>query len=90
MLGKVSSQLKPATCILDPIPTSFIKTFYSSFKDDLLNIVNYSLQMGVFPTALKTAAVKPPLKGNNLDPSILNNYKPVSDIFKNNFRETCF
>ena len=58
MLTKVSSQLKPATCMLDPIPTSFFKTFYRSFKDDLLNIVNFSLQMGVFPTAFKTAAVK--------------------------------
>ena len=36
--------------------------------------------MGVFPTALKTAAVKPLLKRNNLDPSILNNYRPVSNL----------
>ena len=59
MLAKVSSQLKPATCILDPIPTSFIKTLYSSFKDDLLNIVNYSLQMGVFPTCLRLLQSNP-------------------------------
>ena len=36
--------------------------------------------MVVFPTAFKTAAVKLPLKRNNLDPSILNNYRPVSNL----------
>ena len=36
--------------------------------------------MGVFPTALTTAAVKPLLKRNNLDPSTLSNYRPVSNL----------
>ena len=36
--------------------------------------------MGVFPNAFKTAAVKPLLRRNNLDPSILNNYRPVSNL----------
>uniref|UniRef100_A0A3Q1FPB8 Reverse transcriptase domain-containing protein n=1 Tax=Acanthochromis polyacanthus TaxID=80966 RepID=A0A3Q1FPB8_9TELE len=47
---------------------------------DLLDIINNSLQTGVFPSSLKTAIVKPLLKRNNLDPSILINYRPVSNL----------
>ncbi len=36
--------------------------------------------MGVFPTAFKTAIIKPTLKRNNLDTSILDNYRPVSNL----------
>ena len=42
--------------------------------------MNCSLQTGVFPTAFKTAVVKPLLKKSNLDPNVLNNYRPVSNL----------
>ena len=80
ILDKVVSQLKSSTCILDPIPTSFFKTVYSFLDEDLLTVVNYSLQMGVFPTAFKTALVKPLLKRNGLDPLDPNSYRPVSNL----------
>lgn len=38
---------------------------------EFLNVVNGSFQVGVFPTALKTAIVKPLLKHNNLDAFVL-------------------
>uniref|UniRef100_A0A3B3C1C6 Reverse transcriptase domain-containing protein n=1 Tax=Oryzias melastigma TaxID=30732 RepID=A0A3B3C1C6_ORYME len=79
-LGRVFSQLKPTTCLLDPIPSSLLKTYYDSFEPELLNIVNYSLQTGVFPSAFKTAVVRPLLKKSNLDPNNLNNYRPVSNL----------
>jgi len=50
------------SCLLEPLPTIFFKTFFSFFKDGLLSVVNCSLQMGVFPTKLKTAVVKPTKK----------------------------
>ena len=80
MLSKVVSQLKPSTCFLDPIPTSLFKSVYSSLDGDLLTIVNSSLQMGVFPSAIKTALVKPLLKRNGLDVLDPNNYRPVSNL----------
>ena len=82
MLSKVVSQLKPSTCFLDPIPTfqPFFKSVYSSLDGDLLTIVNSSLQMGVFPSAFKTALVKPLLKRNGLDVLDPNNYRPVSNL----------
>ncbi|XP_076601118.1 uncharacterized protein LOC143329205 [Chaetodon auriga] len=64
----------------NPIPTSLLKTFYGFFEEQILNIVNYSLQTGVFPAAFKTSVVKPLLKKSNLDPNIFNNYRPVSNL----------
>ena len=40
--------------------------------------MNCSLQTGVFPTAFKTAVVKPLLKKSN----IFNNYRPVKILEK--------
>ena len=62
ILGKVIFQLKPATYFLDPIPRSLKKTkkkFHNFFNEDLLNIVNYSLHMSVFPTSLRNTIIKP-------------------------------
>lgn len=66
-LSKVVTELKSSMCSLDPIPTSLLKTIFNSVSKDILAIVNYSLQLGVFPTDFKTALVKPLLKKGNLD-----------------------
>ena len=42
--------------------------------------MNLSLQSGIFPESLKMAVVKPLLKKKSLDPSVLNNYRPVSNL----------
>ncbi|KAF7645845.1 hypothetical protein LDENG_00197440 [Lucifuga dentata] len=55
MLRKVATELKPSTCSLDPIPTSLFKTIFYSVAEDVLAIVNYSLQLGVFPTDFSKA-----------------------------------
>ena len=73
-LGRVFSQVNPTTCLLDPISTSLLKLFYGFLEEQFLNIMNCSLQMGVFPTAFNTAVVKPLLKKSNLDPDVFNNY----------------
>lgn len=56
MLDLLSS-VRPTTCLLDPTP--FFKSFYGSFRDKLLNMMNCSLQTGVFPAAFKAAVVRP-------------------------------
>ncbi|XP_029958222.1 uncharacterized protein LOC115396479, partial [Salarias fasciatus] len=68
------------TCLLDPIPTPLFKSLYGFLEEQILNIMNSSLQTGVFPTAFKTAVVKPLLKKSNLDPDVFNNYRPVSNL----------
>ncbi|XP_051784214.1 uncharacterized protein LOC127527943 [Erpetoichthys calabaricus] len=64
-LNKIISQLKPSTCVHDPIPTNFFKEVSGVLIDNVLDIVNSSLDTAVFPDCLKTAVVKPLL---NLDP----------------------
>ena len=61
------------------IPTGIFKDVFPCMASDLLHIVNTSLHSGVFPQALKTAVIKPLLKKNNLDASVMNqaNIKPA-------------
>ena len=80
MLDKAFSSVKATTCILDPIPTAFFKSFYGTFRDELLGMMNCSLQAGVFPAAFKAAVVRPLLKKTNSDFNNLNNYRPVSHL----------
>lgn len=54
-LGQVFSQINPTTCLLDPIPTLLLKKFYEFVEEQLLSIVYCSLQISVFPAALKTS-----------------------------------
>merc|ERR1711984_53191 len=49
-------------------------------EDDVLALITQSLSSGTFPQELKTALVKPLLKKPNLDPLILQNYRPISNL----------
>ena len=72
--------MNSSTCSLDAIPTSFFKEVLDSLAVDVLDIVNCSLEFGIFPDSLKITTVKPLLKKNNLDPSVFNNYRPISNL----------
>ena len=79
-LRKTISLISSSTCSLDAIPTPFLKEVLDSVIGDLLKIVNSSLESGVFPDTLKSAVVRPLLKKHNLDPSVLSNYRPISNL----------
>ena len=79
-LCKTISQMSSTSCPLDVIPTPFLKEVLHSVTGDMLQIVNTSLCTGVFPEVLKTAIVRPLLKKPNLDPSLLENYRPISNL----------
>ena len=84
-LGRVFSQVKPTTCQLDLIPTPFFKTLCGFFEDQLLYMVNCSLQTGVFAASFKTVVVMPLLKKSDLDPNILQtliDFKVILLVFK--------
>ena len=72
--------LKSSSCCLDTLPTTFLKNVFNCLATDLLQIVNSSLQTGIFPDSLKTAVVKPLLKKRSLDPSVISNYRPISNL----------
>ncbi|RJG14581.1 hypothetical protein D4A39_16865, partial [Alcanivorax profundi] len=74
------SSLSSSTCCLDELPTRFLKSVLSSLLPQLTHLVNSSLQSGAFPQALKTAVIKPLLKKSSLDATVLNNYRPISNL----------
>ena len=79
-LLKIILTMTSSSCSLDVIPTPFLKEILGSVIGDILKIVNSSIQTGVFPDSLKTAVVRPLLKKHNLDPSVLGNYRPISNL----------
>ena len=65
---------------LDPIPTFLLKKFSNILVEPITKLVNLPLWHGVFPDDIKLAVVTPLLKKPNLDPDVLNNYRPVSNL----------
>ena len=45
-----------------------------------MSIINNSISTGIFPSQFKQAIVRPLLQKNDLDPEILKNYRPVSNL----------
>ncbi|XP_060775062.1 tubulin beta-1 chain isoform X1 [Neoarius graeffei] len=78
-LEKTVQNLSSSTSELDTLPTNFFKSVHLIITD-VLQIINTSLETGVVPVSLKKAVVKPLLKKINLDPSVLNNYRPISNL----------
>lgn len=60
-------------------PSSLLFLRQSSLEDEVLAVVNLSLT-GTSPPLIKTAVVKPLLKESNLDPLILNKFRPVANL----------
>ena len=70
-----------ASCANDPIPTKLLKTcLLDTLLPVITKIVNLSLSSGTFPSLFKTAQVKPLLKKVSLNPELLQNYRPVSNL----------
>ena len=65
---------------LDPVPTWLLKECLPAFLPNLTRIVNLSLQNADIPISLKRAVVRPLLKKASLDPDILRNYRPISNL----------
>lgn len=68
------------SCSLDPLPTWILKKHLPILAPTLTNIVNLSLEQGVFPSTMKTALVRPLLKKTTLDCEMYKNYRPVSNL----------
>ncbi|KAJ0050778.1 hypothetical protein NL108_005914 [Boleophthalmus pectinirostris] len=77
---EIVTSLSSSTCCLDMLPTRFLKSVLNSLLSPLTHIVNMSLQSGTFPNALKTAVIKPLLKKSSLDATVLNNFRPISNL----------
>jgi hypothetical protein len=76
LLKKLSNKC----CSLDPVPTWLVKGNPSCFVPFMTNVINVSFKSGCFPDPLKEAIVSPVIKKQNLEPNILQNYRPISNI----------
>ncbi len=65
----------PTSCPLDPIPSHLLQAISPAVVPALIHI---SLHTGVFPSAFRQARITPLLKKPTLNPSLLEDYRPVS------------
>uniref|UniRef100_A0A3B3B7H9 Reverse transcriptase domain-containing protein n=1 Tax=Oryzias melastigma TaxID=30732 RepID=A0A3B3B7H9_ORYME len=79
-IASVITSSKTSTCLLDPIPTKLFKEIFPLISESILTIINTSLETGYVPQSFKYAVVKPLLKKPSLDPDILANYRPISNL----------
>lgn len=68
------------SCTLDPIPTFLLKDCLDELLPIITAIINASLKSGKVPQSFKKAVVTPLLKKASLDPDVLSNYRPVSNL----------
>lgn len=80
LLNEIVNNLKPSKCSLDIIPPRLLKDVFDTVGMCLHSIVNSSLQSGSVPPDFKHAVVEPILKKQNLDPTVLSNYRPISKL----------
>uniref|UniRef100_A0A8C1SXW2 Reverse transcriptase domain-containing protein n=1 Tax=Cyprinus carpio TaxID=7962 RepID=A0A8C1SXW2_CYPCA len=72
--------MKTSTCVLDPIPSNLIKDCLPAISTLITEIINSSLSSGSIPPSLKLAAVTPILKKPGLNPDIMSNFRPISNL----------
>ena len=77
---KLIRESKSTTVTVDPAPTKLVLEFTDVLLPVFQKIVNLSFTSGTVPTAFKKAVVKPLIKKPNLDPEVLGNYRPVSNL----------
>ena len=68
------------SCMLDPVPTSFVKQYLIDLVPLITVIVNASLSTGTVPEQFKQAVVIPLLKKPGLDRNVLKNYRPILNL----------
>ncbi|XP_023814400.1 arachidonate 12-lipoxygenase, 12R-type-like [Oryzias latipes] len=74
------TKLKPSTCPSDVIPSKLFLKVFDTIGQSVTEMINLSLSTGVFPNIFKHAIVEPLLKKSNLDPSVFQNYRPISKL----------
>ncbi|XP_035273675.1 uncharacterized protein LOC118227386 [Anguilla anguilla] len=79
-IEEIITKMKPSTCPLDPIPTTLLKTSIAALCPLIASLINISLCNGSVPSSLKTAVITPLLKKPSLDPEVLLNYRPISNL----------
>ena len=77
---KLLFKMNKTTCKLDPFCTSIIMQYPQYFIHVYVYIINLCFSSGVYPTAFKSAIVKPLIKKPTLDCEVLKSYRPISNL----------
>ena len=80
IVRKTIMSMPTKSCNLDPLSTDYVKHCLDELLPHITSIVNASLSTATVPVLFKNALVIPLLKKNGLDPNLLNNYRPVSNL----------
>ena len=65
---------------IDIISATLLKSNIATLAPVLTRIVNLSIESSTMPAVMKHAVVTPLLKKSDLDPEILSNYRPISNL----------
>ena len=76
MIKKCASK----SCDLDPLPTWLLKLCLEELLPVITHIVNLSLSTSEVPESFKVALIVPLIKKLSLDPDVLKNFRPVSNL----------
>ena len=68
------------SCSLDPLPTHLLKDHLDLLVPAITKLINCSLSSGIVPSKFKQALITPLIKILPLNPNILKNYRPVSNL----------
>ena len=79
-VGKILSKLPNKSSLLDPMPTWLLKKCSDIMVPFITSVINNSFQAGHFPSILREAVSTPLIKKPSLNPDVLKNYHPVSNL----------
>uniref|UniRef100_A0A8C5AGF3 Reverse transcriptase domain-containing protein n=1 Tax=Gadus morhua TaxID=8049 RepID=A0A8C5AGF3_GADMO len=79
-LERVIKASKPTTCMLDPLPSRVLKDLFPTVGPVILLLMNLLFSTGIVPSNFKAAVLKPLLKKPGLDPELVRNYRPISNL----------
>ena len=79
-LRKIIMSAPTKDCSLDPLPTALLKSCLDVLLTPITQAINLSLSSGKVPSSFKEAKIIPLIKKVSLNPAILSNYRPVSNL----------
>ena len=79
-VSQIVKKFSAKACALDPMPMWLLKELLPSIAPLMTDFINSSLQSGVVPDSMKSAAVTLLLNKPSLDINIPKNYRPVSNL----------
>ena len=79
-VGKILSKLPNKSSSLDPMPTWLLKKCSDIMVPFITSVISDSFQAGHFPSILREAVITPLIKKPSLNPNVLKNYRPVSNL----------